>query len=40
MSNDKASGSAARLLIVLGGIAVVFGPVTDWVAVAYCATRR
>ena len=40
MSNDKASGSAARLLIVLVGIAVVLAQVTAWVAVAYCATRR
>lgn len=38
-SAREVSGSAARLLIVLVGIAVVFGAVTAWVAVGYCSTK-
>ena len=38
-SAREVSGSAARLLIMLLGIAVVFGAVTAWVAVGYCATN-
>ena len=37
-SARKVSGSAARLLIMLIGIALMFGAVTAWVAVGYCAT--
>ena len=38
ISAREASGSAARLLIMLIGIALMFGAVTAWVAVGYCAT--
>lgn len=37
-SAREVSGSAARLLIMLIGIALMFGAVTAWVAVGYCAT--